>query len=259
MSQGPVLKRLRMTGGKPLRVAVYGEITQAIRAGRYTTGELLPNESELSLALGVSRTVVREALLLMEEDGLIRTRRGVGRFVADVLPPIGLGQLRPLEEIVDTTGEPVRVRRTLDEVQTVSEFIATGLGLDEDATAWVWKSVIYRGDRPMAFTMECVPAGQYLIGIEPQLTDIITERPDSNRTLLGLIMDSLGPVLGPGTCEIGIGTTGAERADSLGLPADAAVLVLTQTVLYDGRSLYLAKHLISPECGHLAVVQSAQG
>lgn len=30
----------------------------------------------------VGRTVVREALMLFEEDGLIQARRGVGRFVA---------------------------------------------------------------------------------------------------------------------------------------------------------------------------------
>jgi DNA-binding transcriptional MocR family regulator len=43
----------------------------------------------------VSRTVVREALMLLEEGGLIRARRGVGRFVADTLPPSESGGSAP--------------------------------------------------------------------------------------------------------------------------------------------------------------------
>ncbi|CAH0158692.1 hypothetical protein SRABI83_00894 [Arthrobacter sp. Bi83] len=42
----------------------------------------------------VSRTVVREALMLLEEDGLIRAHRGVGRFVSDTLPRIGIKLIR---------------------------------------------------------------------------------------------------------------------------------------------------------------------
>ena len=74
----------------PLRVAVYSRIAEAIRNGFLTPGSMIPTETELGTDMKVSRTVVREALMLLEEDGLIRARRGVGRFVSDTLPRIGI-------------------------------------------------------------------------------------------------------------------------------------------------------------------------
>jgi GntR family transcriptional regulator len=57
------------------------ELRNAIAQGLYRPGSQLPAESELVQLLGVSRTVVREALRLLEEDGLISRRHGVGTFV----------------------------------------------------------------------------------------------------------------------------------------------------------------------------------
>src|SRR6185369_2216490 len=57
------------------------EIRTAIADGVYRPGAQLPAESELVQMLGVSRTVVREALRLLEDDGLITRRHGIGTFV----------------------------------------------------------------------------------------------------------------------------------------------------------------------------------
>ncbi len=65
------------------------ELTQRLSAeilsGRLQPGARLPTEQELSLATGVSRTVVREAVAALRADGLVMTRQGLGAFVpADV-------------------------------------------------------------------------------------------------------------------------------------------------------------------------------
>jgi GntR family transcriptional regulator, transcriptional repressor for pyruvate dehydrogenase complex len=65
------------------------ELTQRLAAeilsGRLQPGARLPTEQELSLATGVSRTVVREAVAALRADGLVMTRQGLGAFVpADV-------------------------------------------------------------------------------------------------------------------------------------------------------------------------------
>src|ERR1700689_2882266 len=62
------------------------ELTQRLAAeilsGRLQPGARLPTEQELSLATGVSRTVVREAVAALRADGLVITRQGLGAFVA---------------------------------------------------------------------------------------------------------------------------------------------------------------------------------
>jgi len=54
-----------------------------IRGGRLAPGARLPTEQELSSSMGVSRTVVREAVAALRADGLVVTRRGSGAYVAD--------------------------------------------------------------------------------------------------------------------------------------------------------------------------------
>jgi len=53
-----------------------------IRGGRLMPGARLPTEQELTTTMGVSRTVVREAVAALRADGLVVTRRGSGAYVA---------------------------------------------------------------------------------------------------------------------------------------------------------------------------------
>lgn len=53
-----------------------------IRGGRLAPGDRLPTEQELTTSMGVSRTVVREAVAALRADGLVVTRRGSGAYVA---------------------------------------------------------------------------------------------------------------------------------------------------------------------------------
>jgi len=48
---------------------------------QYAIGERLPPEREIAEMLNVTRTVVREALIMLEIEGLIEVRRGAGIFV----------------------------------------------------------------------------------------------------------------------------------------------------------------------------------
>jgi DNA-binding FadR family transcriptional regulator len=55
---------------------VLDQIRRAIQIGRFLAGERLPSERELADQLGVSRTTVREAMRVLQGEGLIKTRRG---------------------------------------------------------------------------------------------------------------------------------------------------------------------------------------
>lgn len=74
------MKILRNT--KPLRVLIYEEIVKSIKAGAFKKDETLPNEIKLAQMLSVSRSSLREALLLLEEDGHLINKRGIGRIIA---------------------------------------------------------------------------------------------------------------------------------------------------------------------------------
>ena len=54
-----------------------------IAAGTYARGDKLPSEMELMDESGLSRSTVRHALKVLVDEGLVRTERGRGAFVAD--------------------------------------------------------------------------------------------------------------------------------------------------------------------------------
>lgn len=70
----------------PLYYQLQEVLHQQIAAGRWKAGEPLPSESELRRAFAVSRHVVREALTVLEDDGEVIRRHGLGTFVAPPKP-----------------------------------------------------------------------------------------------------------------------------------------------------------------------------
>ncbi len=74
------LQRIRLDGIKLPRAAdvLVAQIKHEIISGRYPEGTRLPTETEMAAQLNVSRPTVREALRLLEAEGLISTRPGPG-------------------------------------------------------------------------------------------------------------------------------------------------------------------------------------
>jgi DNA-binding FadR family transcriptional regulator len=71
----------------PLRIEqVYEQVArrimQDIRAGLLAPGQRLPSERELSRQMEVGRSSVREAIGVLQVDGIVETRPGSGSFVA---------------------------------------------------------------------------------------------------------------------------------------------------------------------------------
>jgi len=68
---------------QPLRVKLHGTITRElalkiIEAEKHSTPIAFPKESELSLQLGVSRTVMRESMKVLVDKGMVEMRPRAG-------------------------------------------------------------------------------------------------------------------------------------------------------------------------------------
>ncbi|MCZ7663507.1 MAG: GntR family transcriptional regulator [Thermoleophilia bacterium] len=71
--------------GIPLYYQVMRILKDQIVSGKLAPGEQLPSEAELTESYRVSRVVVRQALQMLEDEGLIFKVKGKGTFVsADV-------------------------------------------------------------------------------------------------------------------------------------------------------------------------------
>src|ERR1700675_4323818 len=61
---------------------IAARLRAAILGGGYSVGDRLPPERDIARALGASRTTIRNALQLLEDDELVKRKAGSGTYVA---------------------------------------------------------------------------------------------------------------------------------------------------------------------------------
>jgi GntR family transcriptional regulator len=74
--------RLTSRDRRPLPRQVRDEILALIARDGLRPGDRLPTEMELATRFGVGRTTAREALKLLEQDGIVDVRPGRGRYLS---------------------------------------------------------------------------------------------------------------------------------------------------------------------------------
>jgi DNA-binding FadR family transcriptional regulator len=105
------------TGTLGSRVAA--KLRQKIRDDRLAPGTRLPSEQAMAAHFGVSRSVVREAIALLKEEGRLNTRKGSGAFICD---------------FDDTHGDRHDVQ-TAQSVQSLLNLIEVRRGLEAETAA----------------------------------------------------------------------------------------------------------------------------
>jgi GntR family transcriptional regulator len=144
-----------------LAAHVRDEIQALIEAGSLGSGAQLPPEAELSERYGVARTTVREALKLLEQDGLVDVVHGRGRYVSSI-GALGVG--RPVTRFESATAmlasAGIHVRNLVLRVErgaaTAEE--AEALALDAGAPVVRLERIRMSGDRPLIYSQNTLPA-----------------------------------------------------------------------------------------------------
>lgn len=102
-----------------LAQAVTAELVERIVRGAYPPGTPLPPEPALCAAFSVSRTVVREAVKILQEKGLVQIRQGTGTLVTppamwDMLDESVLAATIAQDESLSILDDLVATRRVLE-------------------------------------------------------------------------------------------------------------------------------------------------
>lgn len=79
----------------PKCVAVYDKLFMMIKEGEFSQDTQLPSEPELAKKMEVSRMTLRQALALLQEDGIVKNIRGKGNFIVKS----GISWEKGLEEL----------------------------------------------------------------------------------------------------------------------------------------------------------------
>ena len=112
---------------RPGRLAsvVVEDLAREIISGNWAEGAVLPTEPVLCEEFGFSRTVIREALKLLEERGLLRVEQGRGTTVQpreawNLLDPVVLRLALEYDQDMSLLDNLVTVRRILEREMAVA-------------------------------------------------------------------------------------------------------------------------------------------
>jgi len=140
----------------------YHQIAQTLRERIATSGqgpgERLDNQRSLAREFGVTLMTLRHALDLLERDGLIARRHGLGTFVARPAIDYDILQLRALAGDLSALGEDVATRFLRSHFADADRRVAEALGLAEHAEVFVLERLRLVDGEPVSFQTSYLPA-----------------------------------------------------------------------------------------------------
>lgn len=159
-----------------LYLAVVEHLRQAIESGLYPVDGRLPSERELAEQLGVSRPVVREAIIVLESRGLVQTRHGAGVFVQTA----GEGPAAAAADSDSGPFEVIEARRLLEgeiaalatEIVTDRQIAAMQRLIDRIADARLDEATREKADRAFHIALARVTENDVVVGMVEKLWDM---------------------------------------------------------------------------------------
>ncbi|WP_127837018.1 GntR family transcriptional regulator [Clostridium prolinivorans] len=109
-------------------LTVYNKLFKMISEGEFPEGSRLPSEPELAKLMGVSRTTLRQALSLLQDDGIVKNIRGKGNFIikSNFDKPFGLETIgHPIYKCLTDTIDDVKMKMHLE---AATDYINKTLG-----------------------------------------------------------------------------------------------------------------------------------
>jgi len=165
-------RRSSRRGGIPLYYQIMRDLKEQILSGKLAPGDRMPSEAEYTRRFGVSRVVIRQALRILEDQGLIVRIKGRGTFVSDAVAedatPRISGSLEDLIHIgADTTIKVVEFRL----VKATADLAAV-FGIREGDDLFHVQRLRLVGASPLAVMVNHLP---FAIGASIPLSDLTRE------------------------------------------------------------------------------------
>jgi len=158
----PFINEVKLLGvfqvRQPLYIEIANEMKRRIDEGIYPSGVQLPSEPELANEFGVSRGTLREALGILEKEGKISRKHGIGSFVET--PAKVLAGIEKLESLVSTirrAGFKAEDKVLSIYESSISTAIADKLKVEPKSKCFVIESLRYADGVPVIYCYDILP------------------------------------------------------------------------------------------------------
>ena len=119
----------------------------------------LPSEDEISQSLGVSRLTLREAITILEKEGMVSRVQGKGTLVNSFITKLDnrIDTGSDVEGALEKYGYNVRFEVSNLEYKIASEYERAQMGIDDGDEILVIEKILYADDTPMAVYIDRIP------------------------------------------------------------------------------------------------------
>jgi GntR family transcriptional regulator len=222
-----------------------------VEGGTYQPGEQLPSEAQLAAQLGISRPTLREALLNLEQEGIIIRKHGVGTFVAPGYGQrleSGLERLESVLELAARTGMRLKFDALQVQEEAASRELCGRLQVPAGTPITHVKRVIVADGVPVAYMEDMLPTS-----ILPAA--VIDET--FNGSVLDLLWQKQIAQAARAVADIVALNADAALAGKLAIRPGQAVLLLEE-VLFDvqGKAVGCSHNYFVPDFFRFHVVRS---
>ena len=207
---------------KTLTEIAHLELRQAILGGTFKPGSQLPTEAALCEILGVSRTVIREALRVLEDDGLVTRRHGIGTFVRNHPILKNLNVNFGITEMIESAGLKSGTSHLVLQKEIADKEKAEQLAVQVGTPLVTIERVRTADGRPVVYSLDTLT--EELVqraGFDPQL--LLTH------SIYNLLKTSSGQVIEYGIARLMPVVCPRYVVEKLQLPANALALYIVQT------------------------------
>lgn len=159
-------------------VPMYSQIREIIRHrildGTYPSHALMPSESQMTVAFGVSRITIRQALNDLQKEGMIFKVPGKGTFVSKPKAFQNLSNLRGFGEAMTSLGYETFSQVLSQRPVRVDELVARRLRLEQGSMAFQIQRLRYLNREPISVDVSYFPLdlGQRLAQEDLQARDV---------------------------------------------------------------------------------------
>lgn len=199
------------------------ELRGAIEKGIYAPGSKLPPELQLVRMLGVSRTIVRDALRFLAEEGLIDRRQGQGTFVRDNLILQNLNLNFGTTEMIKSAGMVPGTPHFHIEESVASPEIAKALKLQTSSPIIIIERVRSADGTPVVYSLDYI--AKAVVGDQ----DLAVFWRDHEVSLYQLLQGTLGQVIEYGVTRLLPVKAPQRPAQMLQVAPDSPLLYMLQT------------------------------
>jgi GntR family transcriptional regulator len=225
--------RLDKGSPTPIYLQIAEGIGELLRTGVLPPGYVLPPERVLCEQFGISRMTLRQAMGLLDREGLIESRRGRGTVVTPARLRKQQQELKSFSEEIRERGGRPESRLISLELVTPGESVRTFFELREQQKVYEIQRLRLKDGEPLALE---------LVRIPERLCPGLERFDVAKSSLYQILEESYGLRLENCVEEISAEVPTSKLRTLLALPKNVAVLVLNRkTFAEDGRAVELTR------------------